>query len=56
MNDTLTTSLRFGWTTGIQSMAATYAAYTAMVSGEFPNPSPLIPRQICPFRYQLQQH
>lgn len=36
MNDTLTTSLRFGWTTGTCATAATYAAYTAMVSGEFP--------------------
>jgi cobalt-precorrin-5B (C1)-methyltransferase len=36
MNDTLTTSLRFGWTTGTCATAATYAAYTAMVTGEFP--------------------
>ncbi|MGC6484265.1 MAG: cobalt-precorrin-5B (C(1))-methyltransferase [Candidatus Puniceispirillales bacterium] len=36
MNSTLTTSLRFGWTTGTCATAATYAAYTAMVSGEFP--------------------
>ncbi len=36
MNNTLTTSLRFGWTTGTCATAATYAAYTAMVSGEFP--------------------
>lgn len=36
MNSTLRTNLRFGWTTGTCATAATYAAYRAMVSGEFP--------------------
>jgi len=36
MQDTLSTSLRFGWTTGTCATAATYAAYMAMVTGEFP--------------------
>ena len=36
MTDTLTTSLRFGWTTGTCATAATYAAYMALVTGEFP--------------------
>lgn len=36
MKSTLTTSLRFGWTTGTCATAATYAAYRGMVSGEFP--------------------
>ena len=37
MNSTLKTNLRFGWTTGTCATAATYAAYRAMVSGEFPD-------------------
>ncbi len=36
MADQLTTSLRFGWTTGTCATAATYAAYMALVTGEFP--------------------
>ena len=36
MAKTLTTSLRFGWTTGTCATAATYASYMALVSGEFP--------------------
>jgi len=36
MQGRLTTSLRFGWTTGTCATAATYAAYMAMVTGEFP--------------------
>ncbi|MCE2516955.1 MAG: cobalt-precorrin-5B (C(1))-methyltransferase [Alphaproteobacteria bacterium] len=36
MATTLTTQLRFGWTTGTCATAATYGAYMALVSGEFP--------------------
>ncbi|MGU9962419.1 MAG: cobalt-precorrin-5B (C(1))-methyltransferase [Candidatus Puniceispirillales bacterium WSBS_2018_MAG_OTU23] len=36
MAKTLTTQLRFGWTTGTCATAATYGAYIALVSGEFP--------------------
>jgi len=41
MNDTpetntLTTSLRLGWTTGTCATAASYSAYMALVTGEFP--------------------
>jgi cobalt-precorrin-5B (C1)-methyltransferase len=36
MQGKLETSLRFGWTTGTCATAATYAAYMAMVTGEFP--------------------
>ncbi len=36
MAEQLTTSLRFGWTTGTCATAATYAAYMALVTGEFP--------------------
>ena len=34
---TLETTLRFGWTTGTCATAAVNAAYTAMVTGEFPD-------------------
>jgi cobalamin biosynthesis protein CbiD len=34
MTETLTTKLRFGWTTGTCATAAVNAAYTAMVTGE----------------------
>ena len=34
--DTLTTDLRFGWTTGTCATAASVAAYRGMVSGNFP--------------------
>ena len=37
MNSTLKTNLRFGWTTGTCATAAAFAAYRAMVSGEFPD-------------------
>ena len=36
MTETLTTKLRFGWTTGTCATAAVNAAYTAMVTGECP--------------------
>ena len=36
MTETLTTKLRFGWTTGTCATAAVNAAYTAMVKGECP--------------------
>ena len=36
MTKTLTTKLRFGWTTGTCATAAVNAAYTAMVTGECP--------------------
>ena len=36
MTKTLTTNLRFGWTTGTCATAAVNAAYTAMVTGSFP--------------------
>jgi cobalt-precorrin-5B (C1)-methyltransferase len=36
MAKTLTTELRFGWTTGTCATAATYGAYMALISGEFP--------------------
>ena len=36
MATTLKTQLRFGWTTGTCATAATYGAYMAMVTGEFP--------------------
>ncbi len=36
MTKTLTTNLRSGWTTGTCATAAVNAAYTALVSGEFP--------------------
>ncbi|GAA3953348.1 cobalt-precorrin-5B (C(1))-methyltransferase [Actinomadura viridis] len=32
------TSLRYGWTTGACATAATKAAYTALLTGEFPDP------------------
>ena len=35
-NKTLTTELRFGWTTGTCATAGVHAAYTAMATGEFP--------------------
>ena len=35
--DRLQTTLRFGWTTGTCATAAVNAAYTAMVTGEFPD-------------------
>ena len=35
--DRLQTKLRFGWTTGTCATAAVNAAYTAMVTGEFPD-------------------
>lgn len=35
--DRLTTNLRFGWTTGTCATAAVNAAYTAMVTGQFPD-------------------
>jgi hypothetical protein len=34
---TLETKLRFGWTTGTCATAAVNAAYTAMVTGQFPD-------------------
>jgi cobalt-precorrin-5B (C1)-methyltransferase len=36
MTKTLTTKLRFGWTTGTCATAAVNAAYTALVTGAFP--------------------
>ena len=33
-----TTGLRYGWTTGACATAATTAAYTALLTGEFPDP------------------
>ena len=36
MQQTLKTTLRFGWTTGTCATASVYAAYTAMVTGSFP--------------------
>ena len=36
MTKTLTSPLRFGWTTGTCATAATYAAYMALISGDFP--------------------
>jgi cobalt-precorrin-5B (C1)-methyltransferase len=36
MAKTLTTQLRFGWTTGTCATAAAYGAYMALVSGDFP--------------------
>jgi cobalt-precorrin-5B (C1)-methyltransferase len=33
--------LRFGWTTGACATAATTAAYTALLTGEFPDPVPV---------------
>ena len=36
MVKTLTTQLRFGWTTGTCATAATYGAYMALVTGDFP--------------------
>ncbi len=36
MTKRLTTNLRFGWTTGTCATAAVNAAYTAMVTGAFP--------------------
>ncbi|MGB2436696.1 MAG: cobalt-precorrin-5B (C(1))-methyltransferase [Candidatus Puniceispirillales bacterium] len=36
MQQTLKTTLRFGWTTGTCATASVYAAYTAMVTGTFP--------------------
>ncbi|HAO58499.1 MAG TPA: cobalt-precorrin-5B (C(1))-methyltransferase, partial [Alphaproteobacteria bacterium] len=35
--DKLQSNLRFGWTTGTCATAAVNAAYTAMVTGEFPD-------------------
>ena len=35
--DKLQTNLRFGWTTGTCATAAVNAAYTALVTGEFPD-------------------
>ena len=32
------TGLRYGWTTGACATAATTAAYTALLTGEFPDP------------------
>ena len=37
MTKTLTTNLRFGWTTGTCATAAVNAAYTALVTGAFPS-------------------
>jgi len=37
MTKTLTTDLRFGWTTGTCATAAVNAAYTALVKGAFPD-------------------
>ncbi|MFT7838580.1 cobalt-precorrin-5B (C(1))-methyltransferase [Saccharothrix sp. BKS2] len=34
----MSTDLRFGWTTGACATAATTAAYTALLTGEFPDP------------------
>ncbi|MEU4762104.1 cobalt-precorrin-5B (C(1))-methyltransferase [Actinosynnema sp. NPDC023794] len=34
----MSTNLRFGWTTGACATAATTAAYTALLTGEFPDP------------------
>jgi cobalt-precorrin-5B (C1)-methyltransferase len=34
----VSTNLRFGWTTGACATAATTAAYTALLTGEFPDP------------------
>ncbi|WP_283137635.1 cobalt-precorrin-5B (C(1))-methyltransferase [Rhizohabitans arisaemae] len=34
----MSTQLRFGWTTGACATAATVAAYTALLTGEFPDP------------------
>jgi len=36
MQQTLKTTLRFGWTTGTCATASVYAAYTAMMTGSFP--------------------
>ncbi|ONI80551.1 cobalt-precorrin-5B (C(1))-methyltransferase [Saccharothrix sp. ALI-22-I] len=36
--DIVSTNLRFGWTTGACATAATTAAYTALLTGEFPDP------------------
>ena len=35
------TGLRYGWTTGACATAATTAAYTALLTGEFPDPVPI---------------
>jgi cobalt-precorrin-5B (C1)-methyltransferase len=35
------TGLRYGWTTGACATAATAAAYTALLTGEFPDPVPI---------------
>ena len=34
----MSTGLRYGWTTGACATAATTAAYTALLTGEFPDP------------------
>jgi len=34
----MTGGLRYGWTTGACATAATTAAYTALLTGEFPDP------------------
>ncbi|WP_019816187.1 cobalt-precorrin-5B (C(1))-methyltransferase [Saccharomonospora saliphila] len=36
------TELRYGWTTGACATAATTAAYTALLTGEFPDPVPIV--------------
>ena len=35
---TTTNGLRYGWTTGACATAATTAAYTALLTGSFPDP------------------
>ncbi|PSL08523.1 cobalt-precorrin-5B (C1)-methyltransferase [Haloactinopolyspora alba] len=43
------TGLRYGWTTGACATAATTAAYTALLTGEFPDPVEVrLPRDRCP--------
>ncbi|SDK05835.1 cobalt-precorrin-5B (C1)-methyltransferase [Actinopolyspora mzabensis] len=41
--------LRYGWTTGACALAATTAAYTALLTGDFPDPVPVrLPKGHCP--------